>query len=200
MAMPAKNLVGQVFGYLTVLRRAGTNQSNKATWVCQCECGNIVTRESQYLRTKHRPEPRSCGCRHGNQTHKMSRTRPYGIWQNMKRRCTDPKDKDWGNYGARGITVCAAWLDSFDAFWADMAAGYSPLLTLGRKDNDAGYSPTNCQWETARMQANNRRGNVRIQTPVGLLTVAEAAREYGLQRQTIYQRLRRGNKDLLRHA
>lgn len=39
MAMPAKDLTGQRFGYLTVVRRAGTNASKCATWVCRCDCG-----------------------------------------------------------------------------------------------------------------------------------------------------------------
>jgi hypothetical protein len=130
----------------------------------------------------------------------MSRTRPYRIWINMQRRCHDPADKDWANYGGRGIEVCPQWRASFEDFWADMAVGYSPLLTLDRADNSLGYCPENCRWGTARMQANNRRGNVRIETPRGVLTIAEAAREFGLKPITLRARISRGDPDPLRRV
>lgn len=200
MANPAKDLLGQVFGCLTVIARAGSSGglAKKARWSCRCECGNIVTRESQYLRTDSRRYPRSCGCHHGNETHKMSGTRPYSIWVNMQRRCHDIGDKDWQNYGGRGISVCKRWRESFENFWADMQEGYSPLLTLGRKDNYGNYVRSNCGWETPREQANNRRGNIFIDTPKGRMTVAQAAHEFGLKPITIRKRMGRGDKDLLR--
>lgn len=157
MAMPAKDLTGQKFGFLTVLQRSGTSagKNKKARWLCQCDCGQQVERESQYLRTKHRSGPRHCGCQHGNKKHGMSQKRPYLIWHRMLSRCTDPSDKDWKNYGGRGIRVCASWATSFQAFWRDMAPTYSSSMTLGRKNNNRGYSPSNCRWETAKQQANN---------------------------------------------
>lgn len=200
MAMPAKDLIGLKFGYLTVLERRGssTGMTKKARWLCRCECGGQVVRESQYLRSKHRTHPRSCGCHHGNETHKLSQTRPYQIWVSMRRRCFDPQDKDWPNYGGRGITVCKRWQTEFALFWEDMRVGYSAALTLGRRDNDKGYSAANCRWETVQQQANNRRGNVRIHTPLGEMTVSEAARAFHLKPITIYKRMERGNTDLLR--
>jgi hypothetical protein len=35
-----KDLTGQKFGILTVLRRAENSPSGKARWLCKCECGN----------------------------------------------------------------------------------------------------------------------------------------------------------------
>lgn len=191
MAMPAKDLTGQRFGYLTVVRRAGTNASKCATWVCRCDCGKEVVRESQYLRTAHRPAPRSCGCRHGNARHMMSRSRPHQIWANMKRRCANRNGKDWRNYGGRGVVVCERWLESFENFWADMQHGYEAGLTLGRIDNHGPYSPQNCRWETPAQQSNNRRTNVLLDTPRGRMTTAQAAREFGLKPVTLYARLNR---------
>ena len=34
-------------------------------------------------------------------------------------------------------------------------------LTIGRKDNDKGYSVDNCKWATMKEQQNNRRNNRR---------------------------------------
>jgi len=199
MANPAIDLTGKVFGYLMVLGRAGSTRtgqgsSAKATWLCKCTCGQEVIRESQSLRTLHRPNARHCGCRHGEHivTHGMSYTRPYSIWRRARARCIDPLDKDWRNYGARGITMCAPWAKSFAAFWKDMREGYSDTLTLGRSNNSNGYSKRNCRWETVEQQCNNTRKNVVLKTPKGLLTVTQAARAYGLKKGTLEQRLRRG--------
>lgn len=196
MAYPAKDLTGQQFGYLTVLRREGTStgKSKKATWRCRCDCGAEVVRESQSLRSSHRSNPRHCGCRMGEfiVKHHMSCTRPYLIWVKMRKRCTNPMDKDFKNYGARGITVHTDWAGSFDAFWKDMSEGYEEHLTLGRIDNDGPYTPQNCRWETPSQQGNNRRTNIHVETPAGRMTVTEASRHYGVGYQTLRARLLRG--------
>ena len=194
MANPAKPLLDLRFGFLTVVARAGNNglHSPKARWLCRCDCGREVTRESQYLRAKHRTHPRSCGCHHGNETHKMSHSRPYHIWVSMRRRCMDPSDKDFKNYGARGIYPCARWRDSFECFWADMAEGYAAHLTLGRHNNDTGYSKRNCRWETTKQQGDNKRNTVWLDTSRGRMTLTQAAEAYGVSRTALRQRLAKG--------
>lgn len=57
-----EDLVGQVFGELTVLAYAGTDQWGKAKWKCQCSCGNVHEVTTNLLRTG---KTTSCGCRKG---------------------------------------------------------------------------------------------------------------------------------------
>jgi hypothetical protein len=73
------------------------------------------------------------------------------------RRCYNKRDKGYPDYGGRGITVCKKWRHNFPSFLRDMGLKPSPNLSLGRIDNDKGYFPKNCRWETAHQQQMNRR-------------------------------------------
>lgn len=63
--MPPKDLTGQRFGKLTVIRLSDTPRicsdgKNMKVWVCRCDCGNEVEVPQSYLTS--RSGKRSCGC------------------------------------------------------------------------------------------------------------------------------------------
>lgn len=92
--------------------------------------------------------------RHGHSP-RSGFSKEYRTWKAMINRTTNPKSQDYYNYGGRGIYTCERWKD-FVNFYEDMGdkpEGYS----LERIDNDKGYFPENCKWETAINQARNRR-------------------------------------------
>lgn len=82
----------------------------------------------------------------------------YQAWRDMKKRCLKKADPSYKNYGARGITVCASWLN-FESFYLDMGPRPSPAHSLDRVDNNGGYCPANCRWATHKVQCNNLRKN-----------------------------------------
>jgi hypothetical protein len=83
--------------------------------------------------------------------------REYTSWQHMKQRCLNPRNKDYYNYGARGIKICDRWLHSFKNFLFDMGYKPGPGYSLDRKNNDGNYEPKNCRWTTRKVQMNTRR-------------------------------------------
>ena len=87
-----------------------------------------------------------------NYKHGWKKTRLYNTWNHMKQRCSNIKNKDYLNYGGRGITVCPEWTDKLNGFinfrdWS-LSNGYADNLQIDRKNNDGNYEPNNCQWLT----------------------------------------------------
>ena len=120
--------------------------------------------------------------------HGKSRTKIYGVWLNMHRRCTDPTVLSFKNYGLRGIAVDPRWL-VFQNFYDDMGDKPSPAHSLERIDNDANYSPKNCRWATAKEQAQNRRTNKIIDYNGEKIVLAELARRFNICDDTLISRL-----------
>lgn len=90
--------------------------------------------------------------------HGEGKSRLFGIWSHIKQRCHNSKSTGYKNYGARGITVCEEWRQSFEAFrdWA-LKSEYEETLTIERKDVNKGYSPENCIWIASEKQNRNKR-------------------------------------------
>lgn len=114
----------------------------------------------------------------------------YYVWASMKRRCLNPNNKSYKNYGGRGIKVCERWME-YKNFLEDMGEpprGYS----LDRIDNNKGYSPDNCRWADIYTQRNNTRVNRMVTYKGKTLTTAQWAKIYSIPRKTIAYRLGRG--------
>lgn len=98
---------------------------------------------------------RSWKLKYKRQKHGLVNEPAYESWHKMKRRCNDPKDKDYPNYGAREITYDPAWED-FTVFFADMGRRPDRTYSLERKDNNGNYCKENCIWMLKIYQTRNQ--------------------------------------------
>lgn len=170
-------LTGAVYKRLTVIERV-PNGKRGVRWRCVCECGrNVIA----YGRDLVAGIKGSCGCLRGKASfkHGLTGTALYHCYKNMRRRCDDPKNNSYANYGGRGISYCDKWL-TFEGFLDDMQSSYTPGLTLERKDVNENYCKENCCWADRVAQANNRRSNHRISYNGKDYTMAELSRELGV--------------------
>jgi len=108
----------------------------------------------------------------------------------MKERCYNSTHTDYHRYGARGITICDAWLEDFQYFLNDM--GLRPKgTTIDRINNTKGYYPENCKWATPLEQANNRRSNKYITYNNITQTKSQWAKQLGFTRSGFNNRVKR---------
>lgn len=198
-----KDLTGQRFGKLTVVRRDKDYVSPKGyvavNWLCKCDCGEYAIVRGCNLKSG---ASQSCGCErtiHPNRLrHGDAHTRLHNIWQGMRTRCNNQNDASYRWYGGRGICVCEEW-NSYEPFrdWA-YENGYDDSLSIDRIDVNGNYEPNNCRWADTVTQANNTRSNHVLDFNNQSHTMAEWSRITGLPYSKIKSRINKCGWDVER--
>lgn len=158
------HLEGERYGKLVVMEEAESIYSKTGKmirrWKCKCDCGNITIVRHGYLRNGSTV---SCGCYNyekesAAKTHGYSRTKLGNVFEGMKQRCNNPKNKNYEKYGGRGIKICTEWLNDPKKFfdWA-IKNGYKEGLSIDRIDVNGNYEPDNCRWADNEAQCLNQR-------------------------------------------
>lgn len=178
----AKDITGLVKGRLTVVgiegRYTAKNGVKTLYWKCLCVCGSQVKVSTSGLHQNSATQ--SCGClkrensvKHANKMNKeihrkhgKSHHRLYDAWRGMTQRVTNTKDKDFMNYGGRGIGIDPKWLPpaeiGFENFLLDMLESYREGFTIERLDNNLDYNKDNCKWVSQQDQAYNKRNSRKL--------------------------------------
>lgn len=187
------NLAGQRFGRLTAIELVAGR--GRPYWMCRCDCGNTKTVSTSKLRSGNTS---SCGCYRTETTRRRSfkhgryRSDLHGIWSHMKRRCHNPRDDAYHNYGGRGIAVCERWRNSFSDWLADVGERPSPLHTIERIDNNGNYEPGNVRWAPRAEQNSNTRKCVMLSLNGKRQSISAWERELAFKAGTIKARILAG--------
>lgn len=169
------------------------------TLVCT-KCGDEKStddfyRRSDGARARYRMPCKACLRRSPRQKKRRrmveSRRPERKVLQGMIQRCHNPKNPSFRDYGARGISVCERWRDSFDAFLRDVGPRPSVHHTIERIDNDRSYEPGNCIWATRAEQNRNTRQNAHLTIDGRTQCRAAWAAESGIPAKTIRDRIER---------
>jgi hypothetical protein len=180
-------ILGEKFNRLTVIQDLGQRQIGSSGLYqfvqVECECG--IKKEMLYtdVRSGHN---KSCGCYNLEQikermtVHGHSDTRLYRIWKDMRRRCNNPKRKNYPDYGGRGIRVCEDWNDFINFYNWSMEHGYTNHLTIERIDVNGNYEPSNCEWIIRQKQNGNTRKTKEFKaiSPNGDIFLTKNVREF----------------------
>lgn len=181
-------MVGNRYGRLTVVA-AGARARGGLSWLCVCDCGRSLTPMDGNLKGGR---SKSCG-HHHRTTHGEAKpsTPEWRAWRAMVSRCSCPTNREYRNYGGRGVTFCARWA-AYEAFLADVGRRPGPSYSIDRKNNDGNYEPGNVRWATKKEQTNNRRSTRRICVSGECMSMTDAIDRFGVNRNTLWKRLALG--------
>lgn len=121
----------------------------------------------------------------------------YGRLTHIISRCYNINDKQYKNYGGRGIKVFDGWLANRYSFTEYcITIGYDKSLSIDRIDNDKGYEPDNIRFVDSVTQNNNMRSNIIVIDNGEKLTLSIFCRKYDLKYKSVHSKLvNKYNKD-----
>ena len=130
--------IGQKFGLLTVLKRS--KEHNKR-WICQCECGNVVT-----IRIRPDRDTNSCGCLKNKSCGEI----PLFYWSNIKYRAKSKglelnvtPEYLW-NIFLKQNRQCS--YTGIELIFTDLKNQILQTASIDRIDSNKGYIEGNVQW------------------------------------------------------
>jgi len=189
----AKDITGQRFGRLIAKRPAYRNKRGEWYWECLCDCGGTATARVSELTGGRK---RSCGCLYretrkiGGTIHGFGRSKLQRVRSSMFERCYNPNNKNYHNYGGRGIIICDEWRNDYSIFynWA-VSTGYKEGLSIDRINNDGPYSPKNCRWTTPSVQSNNKRNTQKYNYKGEELSLPQISKLMGISASSLRSRI-----------
>jgi len=118
----------------------------------------------------------------------------YNAWSHLIRRCNNPNNNQYRNYGGRGITVSPLFLYSFKRFLEEIGPRPSSKHSVDRINNNGHYVHGNIRWATQTQQANNSRKVRSIKFQGEVRNLKQWAKKLHIRPSTLHTRLRLWSK------
>lgn len=186
--------------------RHSSNGNKRRIGLWRCGCGHEFTAAIGNVTSG---QIKSCGCKkrianvlrctkHGKSPI-AGASRVYRFWQSMKDRCLNPRSTAYADYGARGIAMHAAWVNSFISFhdwfkWNFQVDDIPNGLTMDRRENNGPYAPDNLRMVTMKVQCNNKRNNRIVEYRGVRMTLTQLAERFKLKPGTLWARISKQGK------
>ncbi len=126
--------------------------------------------------------------------HGFAKTKNWNVWQSMLQRCNNINNKDYPNYGDRGIKVCEDWKEYINFYNWSMKNGYGDSVSIDRIDVNKSYEPSNCRWVTIKEQQNNKRNTIYVEYNNKEYTLSDLSEITDIKRETLEMRYIRGDR------
>ena len=195
------DITGKKFGRLTALEYVKSikylNGARPQYWKFICDCGqeSII-----YKFNVIRGLTTSCGCYlkevrgKSKITHGLAKSRFYRIYVHIVDRCRRPKDKNFKNYGGRGIKCL---FNNFEHFRDTMYESYLKHCeqfgikntTIERNNVNGNYEPSNLSFATWKEQQRNRQYNRIIEYNGQKYPLAQWSEITGIKQEVIRARI-----------
>lgn len=178
--------------------KVSANGKKRKRALFKCNCGSIKDYDYESAMYKNISGCWDCSRKKVSalkRKHCLIKHPLYRKWQDMKKRCYNPKVDRYKNYGALGIKVCSDWKDNFLSFYNwSLENGWKEGLTIERKDNYKNYCPENCKYITHLEQHYNKKNTFFVNIKGVNISLVELLRRNHLinKRVTIWIGLKKG--------
>jgi len=189
------DITGKKYNYLTAVRFLSVNKKRAYYWLFKCKCGKYKKIKRSHVVNGSTKTCGTCILRTGKNSHTykhgLSKSKFYRSYNKIHEKCYSKNNKDYKNYGARGIK--SEWKnfmqykkDMYKSFLYSIKKNGIKNTTIDRIDNNSNYSKLNCKWSTYKQQQRNRRNNVRYLFKGKNLTIPEWSEILKIPIYTIY--------------
>jgi len=201
-------IINKKYNMLLAIKETDVKKGGKKCYLFKCDCGNekiIVGQNVLNEKTKF------CGCfrkikscKNSKITHNMSNHKLYKVFSGMIKRCYNKNNKDYKNYGDKGVLIYNKWLEDRTLFfeWA-LQNGWKEGLTIERIEVNGNYEPNNCKFITMKEQAQNRRNSIPLNKKNEILrlykednTIKDISKQMDLKYSSVYNIIKRNSVPL----
>lgn len=156
------DITGNKYGTLTAICETEMNSRGQSKWLFICDCGqeyiarksHIISGEMTCCKSCQRLQAKIKATQHGlTYDENGDKCKIFQAYLNIKKRCYDPNNPMFKNYGAKGITMQQSWLDDPKLFVDYMGKAPSREYSIERLDRFRGYEEGNVVWAKPTTQS-----------------------------------------------